>query len=47
MERCVLTILHLLRETKVDQLKVTFGVYENVLGLQVPVCDAFSFVEEL
>jgi isochorismate hydrolase len=47
MPCCVLTVLHLLREAKIDQLKVTFGVYEDVLGLQVSVCDAFSFVEEL
>jgi len=26
---------------------VTLGVYENVLGFKVSVCDTFSFVEEL
>jgi hypothetical protein len=45
---CVgLSILYFLGESKVDQLKVTFGVYEYVFGLQVAVCDAFPFVEEL
>ena len=38
------TILYFLCEPKVDQLKVSFGVNENVLGLQVAVCNAFVLV---
>ena len=41
------TILHLLGEPKIDQLKMTLGVDQNVLWLQITVCDAFSLVQEL
>jgi hypothetical protein len=41
------TVLHFLREPKVDQLKVALGVDENVLRLQVSICDALGLVQEL
>jgi hypothetical protein len=41
------SILYFLGKAKVDQLKVSFGVYKYIFGLQIAVCDAFSFVEEL
>jgi hypothetical protein len=43
----ILTVLHFLREPKVHQLKVSLGVDEDVLGLQVSICDAFRLVQEL
>lgn len=45
---CVgLSILYFLGKPKVDQLKVSLGVYEYILGLQVAVCNAFPLVKEL
>jgi hypothetical protein len=41
------TILYFLSKAKVNQLKVAFGVYEYVLGLEISICDSFSLVEEL
>lgn len=41
------TILYFLCEPKVDQLKVTLGVDENVLGLEIAVGHAFSLVQKL
>lgn len=43
----VLTVFDLLREAKVDQLQVSLCINEDVLWLQVAVCDALSLVEEL
>lgn len=40
------TILHLLGETEIDQLKMTLGVDQNVLWLQVTVCDTLALVQE-
>jgi hypothetical protein len=41
-----LTILYFLCEPKVDQLKVTFGINEDVLWFQVAVCNALALVQE-
>ena len=41
-----LTILYFLCEPKVDQLKVTFGVNEDVFWFQVAVCNALALVQE-
>lgn len=40
-----LTILNLLGKTKVDQLQVALGVYQNVFWLEVPISNTFPFVQ--
>ena len=45
--RDVLTVLDFLRESKIDQLQMSLGVYEDVLRLQISVCDALALVQEL
>ena len=34
-------------ETKVHKLYMTFGINEDVLGLQIPICNAFDIMQEL
>lgn len=46
MQGSRLTILYFLCEPKVDQLKVTFGINEDVLWFQVAVCNALALVQE-
>ena len=41
------TILDLFCEPKVHKLDMTFGINENVLWLQIPICDAFDIMQEL
>jgi len=41
------TVFHLLCESKVNQLKVPLGVDQNVLGLQIPVCNTLSLMQKL
>ena len=38
-------VVDLFRKAEVDQFQVPFGVDEDVLGLEVAVCDARVFVE--
>jgi len=45
--RHVRTVFDLLCKAEVDQFEVAFGVYEDVLGLQVSVRDTFPLVQEL
>jgi hypothetical protein len=41
-----LTVFNLLCESEIDEFQVPLGVYQNVLGLQVPVCDALLLVQK-
>lgn len=41
------TVLDFFREAEVDKLKVTLGIYENILRFQVPIGHTLLFVEEL
>lgn len=41
------TPVQLFREAKVDEFEVALGVNEDVLGLQVSICDPLLLVQEL
>jgi hypothetical protein len=41
------TVFNLLGESEVNQLKVSLRIDQNVLWLQVPVCDTLSLMQEL
>ena len=41
-----LTVLHLLCEAKIDQLQMTFGIDQDILGLHVSVCNALLLVKK-
>lgn len=42
-----LTIFHLLRKSEIHELEMSFGVDQDVLGLQVAVCNALPLVQKL
>lgn len=46
LERSVVvhTIIQLLGEAKIHKLDVAFGIKENVLWLQVPICNSLLFM---
>lgn len=41
------TVFYFLRKPKIYEFEVPFGVDEDILGLQIAICDAFALVQKL